>query len=538
MKVLITDPIDAEGVRILRDRGLEVEEAIGLAGPELAARLAQVDALVVRSGTQVTADVLPATRLRAIGRAGVGVNNVDVDAATRRGIAVMNVPTGNIMSAVEHTLALLLSMARKIPQADRSMKDGKWTRAALEGVELYGKTLGIVGLGRIGSRVATRGRAFGMDVVAYDPFLSPKKAEETGVKQYTDVDEMLPLCDFVTVHVPLTDATKGLFDSARLARMKKGARIVNCSRGGVIDEPALAQALASGHLAGAALDVWEKEPPEADNPLVRRADVVATPHLGASTAEAQRKVGIAIAEQIADALTTGVFREAVNFPVEDWATYEKVRPWLLLAERLGSFGAQFVASGLEAVEVEFVGPDFEERKSIVTAVLKGLIEVIRGEPVNYVNAPFLAAERGLEVAERTLPAEGLYRQLLRVRLRAGARASAFSGTLFHGNSPRIVEIDQYEMEIIPEGVVLVFENEDRPGVIGAVGSVLGDARCNIARFILGRHHPGGMAMAALNLDSPIPQPALETLRRLTNLRWARQIVFAPALPPAPVRTGG
>ncbi|MDP7034464.1 MAG: phosphoglycerate dehydrogenase [Planctomycetota bacterium] len=524
MKILITDPIDDKAVEHLRERGLEVDIETGFSSEELIQRIGDYDGLIIRSGTTVGFEVIEASHLQVIGRAGVGIDNIDLDAATRKGIAVMNTPTGNTNAAVEHTWALLLSMARKVPAADASLRSGAWKRTDFVGVELYGKTLGIIGLGRIGSRVATRGRAFGMDVVGFDPFVNEKREKELGI-ELVSLDDLFSRSDFISLHVPRLPETEGLISADRMARMKRGACLINCARGGLVDEEALAEAVKSGHLGGAALDVYQNEPLSPQSPLLEVPDIVLTPHLGASTVEAKLQVGLQIARQVGDALQRGIFREAVNLPVRDWATFDRLRPWFSLAERLGCLAAQFVEGATSKIRVEFGGHGFEEMDSILGACLKGFLQPVMGKEVNAINASVLATERGLEIDSVTTGPSSGYSMLLSLEVDSEDGTHRFSGTIFQDRMERVVHVDGYDMEFEPLHCLLFFRNYDRPGVIGAVGSHLGQGGTNIAQFQLGRNAPGGVAMAVLNLDSPASLATLESLRGIENMQTVRQIVL-------------
>ncbi len=526
MKILVSDKLDSDAVQLLRDRGFEVIEKLKLTPEQLAEEVPEIHGWIVRSGTQVTGDLIEkAPLLRAVGRAGVGVDNVDIPAATRQGVAVLNTPTGNTMAAVEHAMALLLSMVRQVPLAHHSMMtERKWERSKFMGVELYGKTIGILGLGKIGSRVATRCRGFEMTVLAYDPYLSSERAQELGVERVTELEALLARCDYLSIHLPKTEETHNLLNAERLALCPAGVRIVNCARGGLIDEQALTDALISGHVGGAALDVFENEPPF-ESPLMDAPNLVATPHLGASTVESQRKVGMLIAEQIADALDHGVFREALNIPVRDWATFAKLQPQLQLAERMGMLAQQFVDGSITRVEVEYQGQPFDEIPATNNSLLKGLLMPIVGDSVNAVNAPLLAHERGIELVHTQRDNCANYNTLLRLKILADGQERTFSATSFADNLPRIVELDGFELEFIPQGTLLVFVNLDRPGLIGNVGTVLGKHGVNIGSFTLGRTTRGGDALAVLHLDDSLSKEVQDELAELEAMKWIKQISF-------------
>ena len=502
-KVLVSDPISQLGVDALGEGGLlDVTFKPGLPHEELLKIIPEYSALVVRSQTKVGADVIAAAKnLKAIGRAGVGVDNVDVEAATARGIVVMNTPGGNTISTAEHAFSLLVSVARKIPQADASVKCGKWDRKSFQGVELNGKTLAILGMGRIGTEVAKRAIAFGMRVLAYDPYLSEARAKTLQVELIEKLEDALPHADFVTMHMPLTDETRHMLDAKRLALLKKGARIVNCARGGLIDEQALAEALASGHVAGAAIDVFEQEPPDAANPLRNAPNIVFTPHLGASTAEAQESVGIEIAHTIRAALLDGTINNAVNAPSVDAKTLAVLGPYLRLGESLGRFVSQIAPKRCGTLRIIYSGKARDlDTTPITRSVLKGFLTNISGDVVNEINAPGLAQNLGLQVVESRVSDSAEFSDLIEVVAEdSGSKASA-AGTFF-GPKPRVVVVNGRHIEAQPEGVLLLLENKDRPGIVGHIGTLLGKHQVNIASMSLGRDQAGGTALTVLNLDS-------------------------------------
>ena len=502
-KVLVSDPISQLGVDALGEGGLlDVTFKPGLSHEELLKIIPEYSALVVRSQTKVGADVIAAAKnLKAIGRAGVGVDNVDVEAATARGIVVMNTPGGNTISTAEHAFSLLVSVARKIPQADASVKCGKWDRKSFQGVELNGKTLAILGMGRIGTEVAKRAIAFGMRVLAYDPYLSEARAKTLHVELIEKLEDALPHADFVTMHMPLTDETRHMLDAKRLALLKKGARIVNCARGGLIDEQALAEALTSGHVAGAAIDVFEQEPPDAANPLRNVPNIVFTPHLGASTAEAQESVGIEIAHTIRAALLDGTINNAVNAPSVDAKTLAVLGPYLRLGESLGRFVSQIAPKRCGTLRIIYSGKARDlDTTPITRSVLKGFLTNISGDVVNEINAPGLAQNLGLQVVESRVSDSAEFSDLIEVVAEdSGSKASA-AGTFF-GPKPRVVVVNGRHIEAQPEGVLLLLENKDRPGIVGHIGTLLGKHQVNIASMSLGRDQAGGTALTVLNLDS-------------------------------------
>ncbi len=508
MKILIADPISEKGVELLRAK-FQTDVNLGLKEDALCQIIGDYDALVVRSQTKVTKKVIDAAKkLRVIGRAGVGVDNVDVDAATRRGIIVMNTPGGNTISTCEHTFSMMMSLARKIPQAHATMKAGQWDRKSFEGVELYNKTLGIIGMGRIGGEVARRAIAFGMRVLAYDPFLSLSRAKALQV-EVVELDEIYARSDFITVHVPMTDQTKGMINKDAIAKMKKGVRLINCARGGLIVEADLVEAIKAGAVAGAALDVYESEPPK-DSPLLALDAVVMTPHLGASTAEAQESVGTEVAEQIADVLSGGTVRNAVNLPTIDAKVLEKLRPVLAFGETMGRLLAQLAPARLDKLTIEFSGKAADwETNPIQRAILKGLLEKVQGSEVNYVNAPAIAGNLGLRVEEVKTAESEDYTELITLRADGHSVAGTFYGSL---NNPRIVRINDMPVEAVPTGVLFIMRNVDRPGVVGWIGTIMGQHGINIAGMSLGRDKVGGQALTVLNLDSAPSETVLAEIK--------------------------
>lgn len=520
MRVLVSDDLSAEGVEILRrGPGIEVDVKVGLKPDELKAIIGDYEGLVVRSATKVTADVLAAaTKLRAIGRAGSGVDNIDVPAATRKGVVVMNTPGGNTITVAELTVSMMLALARHLPQATASTKSGKWEKKKFQGRELNGKTLGLVGAGNIGGAVAKRCIGFGMKVLAYDPFLTPEGAARLGV-ELASLDDITEKSDVISLHVPATAETKGLFNAARIARMKKGAFLVNCARGGLVDEAAVAEALKSGQLGGAAFDVFEKEPPAADNPLLACDNFICTPHIGASTEEAQSNVALAIADQLVDFLTTGTIRNAVNVPAVSPELREAVAPQLLLAEKLGSLAGQLRPPAVAEVELEVVGDDVpaEAMEALTTAALKGLLSRQVEGDVNEVNAPFIAKDRGIRVTQKRASSARDYTSLLTIRVKGPQGARSVAGSYF-GRSPRIVQIDRFSIDAAAEGHMLAINNVDKPGVIGSIGLALGEGGVNIAQFHLGRAEVGGDAFALITVDADPSGDVLAKLRALPHVK--------------------
>lgn len=505
LKVLVADPISQRGIDELAAGGvLEVTVQTGLTEAEIIKLIPGFSALVVRSQTKVNANVLEAAKnLKVIGRAGVGVDNVDVDAATKRGVIVMNTPGGNTISTAEHAFSLLLSIARSIPQADASVKAGQWDRKKYEGVELYNKTLGILGMGRIGSEIARRAIAFGMRVAAYDPYLSVSKARSLQVELIEQIDDLLPRCDFLTMHMPLTAETHHMIDARRLALCKPGIRIVNCARGGLIEESALAVALQNGQAAAAALDVFEVEPPPADFPLRALPNIIFTPHLGASTAEAQENVGIEIAQAIRAALLDGEIRNAVNMPSIDAKTFAIVKPYLTLGDKLGRFAAQLAPNRNDRIVITYGGKAVELPTDAVTrAILTGFLRHAGGEEVNSVNVRTMASTLGLLIEEVKSSEQTDFNEWLHVTVWSGENKISLGGTFFGAkNEPRIVRLNSRPVEVTPNGVVLLLENHDVPGIVGKVGTILGTHTINIASMSLSRNEAGGTALTLLNLDS-------------------------------------
>ena len=524
-KVLIADSISQRGIdELSRDDALEVAIKTGLSETELLEIIPEFSALVVRSQTKVTADVLKAGgKLRVVGRAGVGVDNVDVETATRRGVVVLNAPGGNTVSTAEHAFSLLLCVARKIPQADASMRDKNWNRKNFEGVELYNKTLGVIGIGRIGSELSRRAIAFGMRVVAYDPYLSATRARSLQVELVDELDDLLVTSDFISLHTPLTPETRHILDAARLQKTKRGVRIVNCARGGLIEETALANALQDQHVAAAALDVFEKEPLPNDSTLRSAPNLILTPHLGASTAEAQESVGIEIAQSIRAALLEGTIRNAVNMPNLDARTLAIIGPHLRFGEKLGRFLSQIAPKRVDTLNVNYSGKVNEvDTTAITRSVLKGFLQMAGGADVNEVNAPAFAESLGLKVTESRLSALGDYTDLLELSALAEGKTVSVGGAFF-GATPRIVSINSRPVEARPHGVVLVLENTDRPGMVGRIGTLLGDHGVNIATMSLSRNQAGGTALTVLNLDTAPGEEVLAAIRASDDIHSAQVI---------------
>jgi len=526
MKVLVIDTIAPEGIAYLAERGFQVDQVSSkLDREDLLGRLADYEAIVTRSSTTVTAEFLGrARRLRILGRAGVGVDNIDVDACSRQGVVVVNAPYGNVVSAAEHTVGMLLALVRKIPLAHEGLKRLEWDRA-IYGSELFRKTAGVLGLGKVGSRVAARLKAFDMEVLVYDPFIPESRARDLGVR-LTDLQTVLSRADILTVHVPLTDETENMIGARELGAMKPGARVVNCARGGIVNEADLLAALEAGHVAGAAVDVWSEEPPV--SPVVKRLiqhpRVVVTPHLGANTQEAQVNVAVDVARQLVAFRDGELVEHAVNIPVADRETLAEQRPFLQLAELLGRFCLQLESDNVERVEIEVAGYMARWDPELVgRAVLKGLLEGVTVQAVNLVNAHLIARERGLSVEVRTdpEPASG-YTNLITVTTQAGTGRKVIAGTVFDG-VPRIVRLRDLHIEFIPEGHILVLSYEDRPGMVGRIGSILGRHNVNIASMHVGRRTRRGRAIVVLLLDDDVPAEVLEEVSKSLEADFARVI---------------
>ncbi len=520
-KVLIADKMDAKAAAVFRERGIAVDEKPGLTPAELAAIVGEYDGLAVRSSTRVSAAIMDAAngRLKVIGRAGIGVDTIDVRAASARGIVVMNTPFGNSITTAEHAVAMLFALAREIPQADASTQAGKWEKNRFMGVELSGKTLGLIGCGNIGSIVAERAHGLKMKVAAYDPFLSPERALEIGVDK-VELDELLARADFITLHTPLTDQTRGILSRQALAKTKPGVRIVNCARGGLIDEAALKDALDSGHVAGAALDVFAEEPATA-NPLFGTRGLICTPHLGASTNEAQVNVAIQVAEQMSDFLALGGITNAVNVPSLSAEEAPRLKPYMTLAEQLGRLVGQIAGADIRGLDIEVEGAAAQLNiKPITGAVLAGVMRSF-SDTVNMVNAPFLAKERGLDVREIRSSQEGDYHTLVAVTAHTAGGERRVAGTLFGNSAPRLVEMFGVEVEAELGGTMIYIVNTDAPGFIGKLGTTLGEAGINIATFNLGRRKTGGEAVALVAIDGDVPP---EVVARLTALEGVRAVV--------------
>ncbi|HYM62804.1 MAG TPA: phosphoglycerate dehydrogenase [Thermoanaerobaculia bacterium] len=522
-RVLVTDTLADSGLAILqRAEDVELVYSPGLKGRDLLAAVAESDAIVTRSGTSVTPELVGAgSRLRIVGRAGVGLDNVDVAACTSRGILVINAPTANIMSATEHTMAMLLSLCRNIPEADASTKRGDWVRSKFLGTELNGKTLGVIGLGRIGTRVAVRAKAFGMQVIACDPYIPPTVAENVGATMVT-LDDLIRQAGVITVHTPLTDETRGMIGAAEIARMHDGVILVNCARGGIYDEIALAAALESGKVAGAAIDVYESEPPAKDHPLLKAKNIVLSPHIGANTIEAQDRVAVQTAEMVVEALRGSIFVSAVNLPFEGLAD-ANAAPLINLAEKLGLFAAQIVNGPVSRAAVELWGLDERLTRILSVAALKGLLIPHLAESVNFVNAEQVAQNRGIDVSSTRHPTPHDYTNLITFRAASANDEVIVSGTLFSEKNQRIVSVNNFHVEFRPEGHLIYVINKDVPGVVGKVGSLLGDREINIAEYNLARSRSGGKAMAIITIDSPLDVQTLAFLRSFKEMEEVRQV---------------
>lgn len=524
-KVLISDKMSPKAAEIFRARGIEVDERFDLTKEQLLEVIGQYDGLAIRSSTKVTKAVLEAGkgRLKVVGRAGIGVDNVDTAAATALGIVVMNTPFGNSITTAEHAIALMFALARDIPAADMSTQQGKWEKNRFMGVELTGKTLGVIGCGNIGSIVADRALGLKMKVVAYDPFLTPEHAQDLGVEK-TSLDDLLARADFITLHTPLTDSTRNVLSRDNLMKTKKGVRIINCARGGLLDEVALKDLLESGHIKGAALDVFMDEPAH-ENPLFGAPGLICTPHLGASTTEAQINVALQVAEQMAEYLTTGGVSNALNMPSLTAEDAPKLKPYMKLAEQLGLLAGQLVEGGYKSVTVEYEGAIADlNTKPVTAAVLAGLFKP-HSDTVNMVNAPFIAKQRNIDITEVRHDREGDYHTLVRLIVQTEEGERSVAGTLFSNREPRLVEMFGIQVEAHLEGPMLFVINEDKPGFIGRLGSTLGEANCNIGTFHLGRRTTGAEAVVLLSLDTPMPDWLVAQVASLPYVKQVKALVF-------------
>lgn len=513
-RILVSDNLLKEGLDILKSQDdFEIAIKTDLSPEELKEQISTYNAIIVRSGTTLNTDIIDkADNMEVIGRAGVGLDNIDIEAASKKGIIVMNAPGGNTISTAEHTMSLMLALSRNIPQACQSVKNERWERKKFIGSQLNGKVIGIIGLGRIGSEVAKRSAAFGMKVYAYDPFLSAEKAEELGVK-LVELDDLLKKSDYITVHVPITDETKHMIDREELRKMKKNVRIINCARGGIINEEALEGAIKEDRVGGVALDVYETRP-QKGNRLLRYDNVIGTPHLGASTEEAQKNVAIDISQQIVDALREKSLRNTVNVPSLDPETYKIMEPYIDLGEKIGLFQGQLLHGRFNKVVIKYSGDAANKNTAVMTiAVMKGLLTpVVGAENVNYVNASMIAQRRGIKVIETKTAQMEDYTNLITVQVSADNKEGTIMGTLFTRNAPRIVKIDKYKIESIPEGYLIYTSYKDVPGVLGRIGTILGENDINIAAMTCGRDRPRGKAVSILNVDSEVPKEVLSELK--------------------------
>ena len=523
-KVLISDQMDPRAAAIFRERGIEVDEITGQTPDELAAMIGDYDGLAIRSSTKVTPAILAAaTRLKVVGRAGIGVDNVDIPAATARGVVVMNTPFGNSITTAEHAIALIFALARQLPEADASTQAGKWEKNRFMGVEVTGKTLGLIGAGNIGSIVAARALGLKMKVVAFDPYLTPERAVEMGVEK-VELDDLLKRADFITLHTPLTDQTRNILSAENIAKTKKGVRIVNCARGGLIDEVALKAALDSGQVGGAALDVFATEPAK-ESPLFGTPNFISTPHLGASTSEAQVNVAIQVAEQMSDYLLLGGVTNAINMPSLTAEEAPRLKPYMALAEKLGKLVGQVIGNDVKSIAIEVEGAAASlNQKPITGAVLAGLMGTY-SQTVNMVNAPFLAKQRGLDVKEVRHDREGDYHTLVAVTATTSTGERRVAGTLFGNSGPRLVEMFGVEIEAELDGSMIYIVNTDAPGFIGKLGTALGEAGINIATFNLGRRKARGDAASLVAVDGEVSPAVVETLCALEGVRKVVPLKF-------------
>jgi D-3-phosphoglycerate dehydrogenase len=523
-KVLIADKLSPAAVAIFKERGVEIDNKPGMTKEELLAVVDQYDGIAIRSNTKITADVIKAAKkLKVVARAGIGVDNVDIPAATAAGVIVMNTPFGNSITTAEHAISLMLALARELPAANASTQAGKWEKNRFMGVEITGKVLGLIGAGNIGSIVADRARGLKMRVVAYDPFLSPERAEDIGVEK-VELNDLLARADFITLHVPMTPETKNILSAEAIAKTKKGVRIINCARGGLIDEAALKAAIDSGQVAGAALDVFAVEPAK-ENVLFGNEKVIATPHLGASTNEAQENVALQVAEQISDYLLTGAITNALNMPSISAAEAQKVGPWISLAEKLGSFAGQLTGTSLTAVEIIYEGTAAAlNTRALTQAALSGLLRPMLSE-VNMVNAPIVAKDRGIKVSETRRDRQGVYEGYIKIVVTMGDTTRRVAGTVFSDGRPRLIQIKDINLDTEFAPHMLYVVNEDKPGFIGKLGTLLGDAKVNIANFTLGRSAPGQDAICLVEVDGQVPDSAIAAITQLPQVRMAKALAF-------------
>ncbi|MEX2617867.1 MAG: phosphoglycerate dehydrogenase [Alphaproteobacteria bacterium] len=523
-RVLIADELSANAEAVFKKNGIDVDVKVGMSPDELIACIGEFDGLAVRSATKVTAAVLDAAaKLKVVGRAGIGVDNIDVPQATQKGVVVMNTPFGNATTTAEHAIGMMFALARQITAANASTQAGKWEKSRFMGAELTGKTLGLIGCGNIGSIVADRARGLHMRVVAYDPYLTPERAADLSIEKL-ELDDLLARSDFITLHAPLTDSTRGIIDAGALAKTKKGVYIINCARGGLVVEEDLAAALDSGHVAGAGFDVFVKEPAR-ENILFGRDNVVCTPHLGAATTEAQENVAIQVAEQMSDYLLTGAVTNAINMPSVTADEAPRLRPYMALAEHLGSFAGQLTETGISAVTIEFRGHVATlNTRPLMAAALTGLLRPML-DAVNMVSAPSIARERNIRVTESKDEQHGDYETMIRITVTTERQERSVTGTLFSGSRARIVNIKGIDIEAEMSPYMLYITNKDTPGVIGNLGRTLGDAGVNIATFHLGRASQGNDAIALLQIDQPLDAAVVDAVSRLPNIFQVKQLAF-------------
>ena len=527
IRILVTDPLAEEGIRLMQAaNGVKVDVKQKLQKEELLKVIGDYDGLVVRSGTQVTKEVLEkATRLKVVGRAGAGLDNVDVAAASKRGIVVMNAAGGNTVSTAEHTMAMIMALSRNIPQACASLKGGKWERNTFMGTELYGKSLGIIGMGKVGTEVARRALAFGMRLVVFDPYLTPERTRELDAEPVAALDDLYKKCDYITVHTPLSDETRGLIGAKQIAMMKKGVRLINCARGGIIDEKALVEAVKSGHVAGAAVDVFELEPPVYWE-LIDLPKLMVTPHLGASTDEAQLNVAKEIAISVRDFLLGEGVRNAVNIPSVDPQVYKLIEPYLKLIEKIGVMQGQLAEGHVKQVQIRYVGELVRLPLAPLTnAFVKGLLSHALQESVNYVNAGMIAKERGIQVVEAKATEATDFANLIATVVETDQGRSEIDGTLFTRSDPRIVRVNEFYVDSVPSGAMLIVRNQDKPGMIGRMGTILGSHAINIGWMTLGRKQAGSDALVVFNLDQGVPPEVMEEIRRVPSVLYAKLIKF-------------
>jgi D-3-phosphoglycerate dehydrogenase len=527
LKILVSDPISDQGIQQLHDAAdIEVDKKTGLSEDELIAIIGDYDALLVRSQTKVTPRIMQAAKkLKVIGRAGVGVDNIDLEAATQRGIVVINAPDGNTIATCEHTFAMIMAVARSIPQAYKKTVEGVWDRKSFVGVELRNKTLGVVGMGRIGSEVAKRAKAFGMEVIGYDPFLTEERAEKMGVTLGT-VDEIAEKADFITVHTPLTNETRGIISRPQFEKMKKGVRIVNCARGGIIDEKALVEAVDEGIVAGAAFDVFVEEPPTPDHPFLNRPNIIVTPHLGASTIEAQENVAVDVAEEVMHILRNEPFKNAVNMPPVPASVMNKLQPYFALGEKMGSFLSQMAEGAVRELEINYSGELAEvDTAPLSRYIVKGALELYMGSEVNIVNSMHLAKSRDINIVRQKSSATKGFTNLITITMKTNKEEKTIAGTLLNGYGARIVQIEKYPVDVSPEGHLLLVSHTDKPGIVGRLGTILGNNGVNIATMQVGRKVVGGDAIMVLTVDKKVNKELLEELNKLPEMNKVREVTL-------------